>query len=54
MQKLNNMPKFMQTLDQDIYDKLQAIADKRGIKIQELIRAVVVPEWLKTRSERDE
>ena len=46
-----NMPKFMQTLDQDIFDKLQEIADKRGIKIQELIRAVIVPEWLKLKEE---
>jgi len=41
------MPKFMQTLDQEIYDKLEEIANSRGIKIQELIRAVVVPEWLR-------
>ena len=43
------MPKFMQTLDQEIFDKLEQIANDRGIKIQELIRAVIVPEWLKTR-----
>ena len=42
-------PKFMQTLDKEIYDKLQQIANERGIKVQELIRAVIVPEWLKNR-----
>jgi len=41
------MPKFMQTLEQEIYDQLQEIANKRGIKVQELIRAVIIPEWLK-------
>jgi predicted DNA-binding ribbon-helix-helix protein len=41
------MPKFMQTLEQEIYDQLQQIANKRGIKVQELIRAVIIPEWLK-------
>ena len=41
------MPKFMQTLDQAVYDKLQKISRERGITIQELIRAVIMPEWLK-------
>ena len=41
------MPKFMQTLDEEIYNKLQEIANSRGITIQELIRAVIVPDWLK-------
>ena len=40
-------PKFMQTLDQEIYEQLQNIANKRGIKVQELIRAVIIPEWLR-------
>ena len=41
------MPKFMQTLDNEIYEKLATIAKERGITIQELIRAVIIPEWLK-------
>jgi predicted DNA-binding ribbon-helix-helix protein len=41
------MPKFMQTLDEEIYNKLQEIANNRGITIQELIRAVIIPDWLK-------
>lgn len=41
------MPKFMQTLDSAVYEKLQKIARERGITIQELIRAVIIPEWLK-------
>jgi len=46
------MPKFMQTLDEEIYSKLEEIAKQRGISVQELIRAVIVPEWLKTREQR--
>jgi len=41
------MTKFMQSLDAEIYGKLKEIADSRGITIQELIRAVIIPEWLK-------
>ena len=36
----------MQTLDDVIYKELEKIAKKRGITIQELIRAVIVPEWI--------
>ncbi len=37
--------KFMQSLDQSIYAMLRKDADERGITMQELIRAVVIPEW---------
>jgi len=40
------MPKFMQSVSQEIYDKLAAIAKKKGIKLQELIRVIIIPEWL--------
>jgi len=36
----------MQTLDDLIYRDLEKLAKKRGITIQELIRAVIVPEWI--------
>ena len=48
------MPKFMQTLDEEIYSKLEELAKQRGISVQELIRAVVVPEWLKNREQKPE
>ncbi len=48
-----SMPKFMQTLDNEIYEKLSKIAKQRGISIQELIRAVIIPEWL-SKTERKE
>ena len=40
------LPKFMQTLDDVIFRELEKVAKKRGISIQELIRAVIVPEWI--------
>ncbi len=36
----------MQTLDDMVYRELEKVAKKRGITIQELIRAVIVPEWI--------
>ena len=47
MRKGLSMPKFMQTLDDSVYQKLKEIAKQRGITIQELIRAVIIPDWLK-------
>jgi len=45
------MPKFMQTLDNEIFNKLTEIAKEKGISVQELIRAVIIPEWLKEKKE---
>jgi predicted DNA-binding ribbon-helix-helix protein len=39
----------MQTLDDIIYRELEKTAKRRGITIQELIRAVIVPEWINGR-----
>lgn len=41
------MAKFMQSIDEAIFSQLRAEAEKRGITVQELIRAVIIPEWLK-------
>jgi len=41
------MHKFMQSLGGDVYRQLAAIAEERGVSLQELIRAVVIPEWLR-------
>jgi hypothetical protein len=46
------MPKFIQTLETDIHNKLTTIAKERGITVAELIRAVIIPEWLKDRTNR--
>jgi len=34
-------------VDPLVYAELEAIANERGISVQELIRAIIVPEWLK-------
>ena len=52
MEKVVTMSKFMQTLDDEIYNRLQEIANERGITIQELIRAVIIPDWLKQREKK--
>ncbi len=38
--------KFMQTLQPLAYKTLERIAKERGVTVQELIRAIVIPEWL--------
>lgn len=35
----------MQVFELEVYHRLQQIAAERGITIQELLRAVVIPEW---------
>jgi phosphotransferase system glucose/maltose/N-acetylglucosamine-specific IIC component len=35
-----------QTLNKSIYQKLKNDAGERGIGVQELVRAVIIPEWL--------
>jgi hypothetical protein len=42
------LSKFMQSLGDAAYSKLRKIADERDITVQELIRAIVIPDWLKT------
>jgi hypothetical protein len=37
----------MQSLGDAAYTKLRKIADERDITVQELIRAIVIPDWLK-------
>jgi len=40
--------KFQQFFDKSKHRELQSIAKKKGITVQELIRAVIVPEWLES------
>lgn len=40
------MTKFMQQMKKEQYSELARFAKKRSIGVQELIRAVIVPEWL--------
>jgi hypothetical protein len=41
-----DMIKFMQVLSRSTYKTLEREAIKRGITVQELIRAVMTPNWL--------
>jgi hypothetical protein len=36
----------MQAFNEGVYRKLQQIAKEKDVSIQELIRAVIVPDWL--------
>ncbi|OLB47289.1 hypothetical protein AUH73_03755 [archaeon 13_1_40CM_4_53_4] len=38
--------KFMQTVERDVYRKLRDIAKERGVTVQELLRAVILPDWM--------
>jgi len=37
----------MQTLDNRLFLELEKMARSRGITVQQLLRAVIVPEWFK-------
>jgi len=43
--------KFMLTLRDSVYGELVKAANQRGVNIQGLIRAVIVPEWQKDHSD---
>ena len=42
------MSKYMQTLDYHVYSELKRLAKERGINVQELVRAVIIPDWMRT------
>ena len=42
------MPKFMQSLGAETYQRLLTEAKVRDVTIQSLIRTVIVPDWLKS------
>jgi hypothetical protein len=39
--------KFMQVLDRGIFLKLKELAKSRGVTVQELIRVLVIPDWMR-------
>jgi hypothetical protein len=41
------MNKIMLSMGEDTFFTVSSQAKKRGISVQELLRAVIVPEWLK-------
>jgi len=40
------MSKFIMTVGDDAYQVLQLEATRRWISVQELLRAVIIPEWV--------
>jgi len=38
--------KFMQTLSPTVYGFLREEARRRGISVQQILRAIIIPEWL--------
>jgi len=48
---LENTMKFLQTIDDSIHSRLEKLAKKRGITVQELIRAVIIPSWLEVQKD---
>jgi hypothetical protein len=40
--------KFMVILDEEVFDDLQRVARSRDITIQELLRAIVIPDWVES------
>ncbi|HZY48126.1 MAG TPA: hypothetical protein VFE96_10055 [Candidatus Bathyarchaeia archaeon] len=44
--------KFMQVLDRAVYQRLKELAIQRGVTVQELIRVLLIPDWLHVSEER--
>lgn len=42
---------FLQSIDDSVYSKLEKAANRRGITVQELIRAAIIPDWLDKQKE---
>jgi hypothetical protein len=36
----------MQTIGDEMFKELEEIANEKGIRVQTLIRAVIIPEWV--------
>jgi hypothetical protein len=43
--------KFMQVLDRGIFLRLKDLAKSRGVTVQELIRVLVIPDWMRKSQE---
>jgi hypothetical protein len=42
---VGRLHKFIQTLDDDVYQEISSRAQERGVSLQEFFRAVIVPDW---------
>lgn len=41
------MHKFMIAFDEQVFRELDQYAENRNISVQELLRAVIVPQWIR-------
>jgi hypothetical protein len=39
----------MQTIGEEMFNELERISNEKGIRVQTLLRAVIIPEWVKWR-----
>jgi len=46
--KANGQDKFMQSLGSHVYMELSRLAKEKGVSVQELIRALIIPDWIRT------
>ena len=46
MTKIPSSHKFLQSIDDDYFYVLGKAARARGVTVQELIRAVIIPDWI--------
>ncbi len=44
----------MQSLDPHVYSELNLLAKENGVSIQELIRALIIPDWMRTQNNGEE
>ena len=47
MRESKESVKFMQVLDRSIFLRLKDFSKSRGVTVQELIRVLVIPDWMK-------
>ena len=44
--------RFIQTVDDTVHQALKRVARERGVSVQQLIRAVIIPEWFQDNHEQ--
>ena len=45
--------KFMQSLEPHVYSEPSRIAKEKGVSVQELIRALIIPDWIRTQDDSE-
>lgn len=53
MQQFEPKRKFMQVLDKTVLVQLRREARKRGVTVQEVIRTIIIPDWLVQERDRN-